>query len=250
MVMQLWHETARRKADEVNAYVSELLANASPDDKFLVFAFHRCGQRAPRVVVRAQMHCVCALLRLAIPRARQPHTPPPGAHTHPTAQHTPVHPPPHSRRELMDAIEAGVNAARKQPELKELRYMRIDGSTDARTRDDNVSRFQNDAACRVRAAGRGLCRSQTHCAHAPPCTPHLLMRPCLPRAHPMPGGHPQHPCRGRGPHAHARQHRGVCRAGLDAQRGAAAASVRLPGWPAEPGPHQCAVCAAGAMHDA
>lgn len=50
----------------------------------------------------------------------------------------------------MDAIESGVNETRqKVQELKDLKYMRIDGSTDAKQRDSNVTCFQNDANCRV-----------------------------------------------------------------------------------------------------
>eukprot|EP00879_Flechtneria_rotunda_P033580 GHRR01037205.1.p1 GENE.GHRR01037205.1~~GHRR01037205.1.p1 ORF type:complete len:626 (+),score=250.64 GHRR01037205.1:205-2082(+) len=41
MIMQLWHNTARIKADAVADYVKEMLSDCSdPDDKFLVFAYH------------------------------------------------------------------------------------------------------------------------------------------------------------------------------------------------------------------
>jgi hypothetical protein len=50
----------------------------------------------------------------------------------------------------MDAIEKGVNEVRaKNKEMKGLAYMRIDGSTPAKQREDNVNAFQNDQACRV-----------------------------------------------------------------------------------------------------
>jgi len=43
LIMQLWHLHARIKADAVAQYVSDLLLEMSdPDDKFLVFAYHRC----------------------------------------------------------------------------------------------------------------------------------------------------------------------------------------------------------------
>jgi hypothetical protein len=42
MVMSLWHKTAGIKAKAVADYVKELLANSDTDDKFLVFAYHRC----------------------------------------------------------------------------------------------------------------------------------------------------------------------------------------------------------------
>jgi hypothetical protein len=42
LIMQLWHDTAHIKADAVAQYVSDLLLEMSdPDDKFLVFAYHR-----------------------------------------------------------------------------------------------------------------------------------------------------------------------------------------------------------------
>jgi hypothetical protein len=43
MVMQLWHQTAKVKAKAVADYVKELLMNSDPDDKCLVFAYHRWG---------------------------------------------------------------------------------------------------------------------------------------------------------------------------------------------------------------
>jgi len=54
-------------------------------------------------------------------------------------------------RDLMDAIEKGVNDIRsKNKECKNMRYMRIDGETPARQREENVTAFQNDENCRVR----------------------------------------------------------------------------------------------------
>lgn len=41
MVMMLWHETAKIKGKAVTDYVTDLLFNSGPDDKFLVFAYHR-----------------------------------------------------------------------------------------------------------------------------------------------------------------------------------------------------------------
>jgi hypothetical protein len=41
IVMMLWHETAKIKGKAVTDYVTELLFNSGPDDKFLVFAYHR-----------------------------------------------------------------------------------------------------------------------------------------------------------------------------------------------------------------
>lgn len=50
----------------------------------------------------------------------------------------------------MDAIEKGVNDIRsKNKECKNMRYMRIDGETPARQREENVTAFQNDENCRV-----------------------------------------------------------------------------------------------------
>jgi SNF2 family DNA or RNA helicase len=53
----------------------------------------------------------------------------------------------------MDAIEKGVNEVRaKNKDMKGLAYMRIDGSTPPKQREDNVNAFQNDQACRVSGA--------------------------------------------------------------------------------------------------
>jgi hypothetical protein len=65
-------------------------------------------------------------------------------------------------RELMDAIELGVNSVReKNKELKNLKYMRIDGSTPAKQREANVSMFQEQADCRVSHCEVGVVVS--HC---------------------------------------------------------------------------------------
>lgn len=52
MVMDLWHKTAQIKAKAVTDYVKELLLNSGPDDKFLVFAYHRyvCTKAGPALV--------------------------------------------------------------------------------------------------------------------------------------------------------------------------------------------------------
>lgn len=53
----------------------------------------------------------------------------------------------------MDAIEKGVNEVRdKKGACKDLRYMRIDGSTPAQQRQAHVNAFQDDEHCRVRRA--------------------------------------------------------------------------------------------------
>lgn len=41
MIMELYHNMASVKADTVAEYVTELLDNAHPDDKFLIFAYHK-----------------------------------------------------------------------------------------------------------------------------------------------------------------------------------------------------------------
>lgn len=53
----------------------------------------------------------------------------------------------------MDAIEKGVNDVRSKKECKSMRYMRIDGSTPAKQREENVNAFQNEENCRVRERG-------------------------------------------------------------------------------------------------
>jgi hypothetical protein len=54
-------------------------------------------------------------------------------------------------RELMDAIQAGVcEVIHKNKEFRDLKYMRIDGSTPAKQREANVNQFQQDDNCRVR----------------------------------------------------------------------------------------------------
>jgi SNF2 family DNA or RNA helicase len=55
----------------------------------------------------------------------------------------------------MDAIEKGVNEMRDKKgggggANKDLRYMRIDGSTPAQQRQSYVNAFQEDEHCRVR----------------------------------------------------------------------------------------------------
>lgn len=51
----------------------------------------------------------------------------------------------------MDAIEKGVNDVRsKNKECKNMKYMRIDGSTPPKQREENVNAFQNEENCRVR----------------------------------------------------------------------------------------------------
>eukprot|EP00879_Flechtneria_rotunda_P026786 GHRR01028611.1.p1 GENE.GHRR01028611.1~~GHRR01028611.1.p1 ORF type:complete len:185 (+),score=73.33 GHRR01028611.1:64-618(+) len=64
-------------------------------------------------------------------------------------------------RELMDAIERGVNSLKQKKEYKSLNYMRIDGQTKAEQRKANVDMFQEQEDCRVailniKAAGVGL----------------------------------------------------------------------------------------------
>jgi SNF2 family DNA or RNA helicase len=58
----------------------------------------------------------------------------------------------------MDAIQCGVsNVIHKNKEFRDLKYMRIDGSTPAKQREANVNQFQQDDNCRVR--GSRLLRS-------------------------------------------------------------------------------------------
>ncbi|KAF6256809.1 P-loop containing nucleoside triphosphate hydrolase protein [Scenedesmus sp. NREL 46B-D3] len=65
-------------------------------------------------------------------------------------------------RELMDAIQKGVcDVIHKNKEFRDLKYMRIDGSTPPKQREANVNQFQQDDNCRVailniKAAGVGL----------------------------------------------------------------------------------------------
>lgn len=48
MIMHLYHATAQLKSDTVAEYVTELLDTSHPDDKFLVFAFHRSAALSVR----------------------------------------------------------------------------------------------------------------------------------------------------------------------------------------------------------
>ncbi|WIA22000.1 hypothetical protein OEZ85_004354 [Tetradesmus obliquus] len=65
-------------------------------------------------------------------------------------------------KELMDAIQCGVSGViHKNKEFRDLKYMRIDGSTPPKQREANVNQFQQDDNCRVailniKAAGVGL----------------------------------------------------------------------------------------------
>lgn len=138
MVMQLWHDTARLKASAVSEYVVDLLAGSGSDDKFLVFAYHRhegmWGATAHVCQNTAGSHCMYGAYTAPLV----------GSHTH----HTP--------RELMDAIEYGVNSAATasgKAGAPRLRHVRIDGSTPARVREQNVAAFQEDADVRVRGKG-------------------------------------------------------------------------------------------------
>ena len=75
----------------------------------------------------------------------------------------------------MDAIEKGVNDVRgKNKECKGMRYMRIDGSTPAKQRDENVTSFQNDENCRVGGSG-----SHSEQAEPPSLGQRVEMCPCL-----------------------------------------------------------------------
>jgi hypothetical protein len=70
----------------------------------------------------------------------------------------------------MDAIQAGVcEVIHKNKEFRDLKYMRIDGSTPAKQREANVNQFQQDDHCRVggaRLSGllqRNMNYSSSHC---------------------------------------------------------------------------------------
>ena len=58
---------------------------------------------------------------------------------------------------MLEGIEAAVNTLKRQEKdrMKQLTYIRIDGSVDAVKRDDYVAKFQNSETCRVRR-GRAL----------------------------------------------------------------------------------------------
>lgn len=222
--MLLWHETAKIKSKAVTDYVKELLLNSGSDDKFLVFAYHRCvtGQCACSKCTHTHMHqTLCRPLEHHFTHCYCP------CPHHPTPTHT------HTQltvRELMDAIEKGVNEVRgKNKELKELKYMRIDGQTPPKQREENVNNFQDDQACRVSVSGYeerragGVLTCLLQCSmllsdysavNALTLLYHVLFRtlPSCPLCYlaPHSGGHPEHQGCGCGPHPHTRQHCGLC----------------------------------------